>query len=361
MLCEIADAPAPESELQHLRAEHGLLVDLLNVDRTKLRIFMTVAARALTRVRTQLHQRAREPDLFLKKLACLHTLYAQLHRQALGLSLMSLAQLFANTEQALATPSVTTPSGDLLLPALVHIDAAFLALTTVAQRTGIPLVARRSRRRRTRQVKSLTTSTPCAESSPTGSQSPPFIVALQQLGERMAAELGKRIELTTVGLELVPDEYASAFFDMLSQMLRNAIEHGIETPAERSAKGKNVRGALLVEFKPRGDQSELILQDDGQGLNVERIVHAAVSSGLINDDTTLAQDPRQASKLIFHPGLSTAANTSGRGLGMRIVRDNVKRLDGQIQVATKRGQFTRIRIRLPSLSGASVRPASAQA
>ena len=73
----------------------------------------------------------------------------------------------------------------------------------------------------------------------------------------------------------------------------------------------------------------------------------AVASGLIAEDTSLEQNRRQASALIFHSGLSTAAEPAGRGLGMRILRDNVKRLHGQIQVATKRALFTRLRIRLP--------------
>ena len=140
----------------------------------------------------------------------------------------------------------------------------------------------------------------------------------------------------------------AAFYDMLSQMLRNAIEHGVEAPAQRRAAGKNPRGALLVEFQLRhGGQSELNFQDDGQGLDADRIIQVAVASGLVADDTSLEQNRRQASALIFHSGLSTAAEAAGRGLGMRILRDNVKRLHGQIQVATKRGLFTRLRIRLP--------------
>lgn len=350
-------------ELQQLRAEHELLLELLNVDRTALRAFMMLTARTLTRVRTQLHQRAREPEHFQRKLSHLCTQYAQLQRRATALPMPSLARLLANTTEALAAPAAAAaPSGDALLPALVCIDAVFLALTTIAAHTGIPLVARRAKRRRHRTPAVAALVTHAVAATATGSQTPRLALALQQLAERLAGELGKRVELTINGLEQVPDDSASAFYDILSQLLRNAIEHGIETQAERIAAGKNIRGALLVEFQQRhGGQSELIVQDDGQGLNVERIVHAAVSSGLINDDTTLAQDPRQASKLIFHPGLSTASEPAGRGLGMRIVRDNVKRLGGQIQVATKRGQFARIRIRLPTAVAAALPSSVAQA
>ena len=171
------------------------------------------------------------------------------------------------------------------------------------------------------------------------------------LAAQQAAEQGKSVELTAIGLEQVPEIHAAAFYDMLSQMLRNAIEHGIETPAQRRAAGKNAQGALLVEFQPRhGGLSELVVQDDGQGLNTPRIIEAAVASGLIAEEAALEQDPRRATTLIFHAGLSTAAEPNGRGNGMRILRDNIKRLHGQIQVATKRGQFTRIRIRLPHVA-----------
>ena len=359
--CTAVSPLSADQELQQLRYEQALLVDLLNVDRSQLRLFMATAARALTRVRSLLHQRAREPELYRHKLMRLHTQCARLQRHAAVLSMTKLAEMLALCAQALEAPTTNDPpSGDMMLAALAHLDEVFLALIMIAQRTGIPLAARRAKRRRRPQMQRESAT---ALNSPAGvrlaatRQVPQLEIALQQLAERVATELGKRFTLTTFGLEFMPAESASAFYDMLSQMLRNAIEHGIESPAERNTAGKNPVGALLVEYKPHhGEQSELVFQDDGHGLNVERIVDAAVNSGLIGDDATLARDPRQASKLIFHPGLSTAADAHGRGAGMRIVRDNVKRLGGHIQVATKRGQFTRVRIRLP----AAVQPAADQ-
>ena len=321
---------------------------------------MTFAARTLTRVRTQLQQRAREPAQFQAKVERLHSLYATLLQRATAVSMPSLVQLLENTLQALEAPRARCAHpGDSLLPALVQIDAVFLALTTIAQRTGVPLIARRVPRRRSGAFGGGRSG---ARIAATGPQAPQLAQALQQLGEQLAGAQGKLIELTAIGLDRVPEIHVAAFYDMLSQMLRNAIEHGIEAPAQRRAAGKSAQGTLLVEFQPRhGGQSELIFQDDGQGLNTDRITRAAVASGLIAEDALLDQDPRQASTLIFHAGLSTASDPAGRGLGMRILRDNVKRLQGQIQVATKRGQFTRIRVRLPTAAGGVVRSASAQA
>ncbi len=351
-------ADCVHSELARLRDENALLGELLQVDRTALRNFMTYAARTLTRVRALQQQRAREPDQFERKLERLHSCYAQLLRRAMALSVPPLVQLFEQTVAALGAPRAAGPqTGDALLPALVCIDEVFRTLTTIAQRTGVPLAARRAPRRRGRIPG---TGNAMARGTAAGGSAPQLALALQQLAAQQAAAQGKSVELTTIGLEQVPEIHAAAFYDMLSQMLRNAIEHGIEMPAQRRSAGKSTQGTLLVEYQPRhGGLSELVFQDDGQGLNTGRIIEAAVATGLIADDAVLEQDPRQASTLIFHAGLSTAADAAGRGLGMRILRDNVKRLQGQIQVATKRGQFTRIRVRLPTPSAAAIRPLAA--
>ena len=360
MLPDMANCETMQSELRRLREENLLLGELLQVDRTTLRNFLSCAARTLTRVRTLLQQRAREPGEFQAKLNRLHALYSQLLHRSTTLSMPTLAVLFEQTLAALDVPRSTLAcTGDALLPALVRIDEVFLALTTIGQRTGMPLVARRAPRRRGRRSGLGAAG---ARTTASGTQAPQLELALQQLAAQLAAAQGKVVELTTIGLEQVPEIHAGAFYDMLSQMLRNAIEHGIETPAQRRAAGKSTQGTLLVEFQPRpGEQSELVFQDDGQGLNTGRIIQAAVVTGLIAEDAVLEQDPRQASTLIFHSGLSTAAEATGRGLGMRILRDNVKRLQGQIQVATKRGQFTRLRIRLPTADTLAVHPVAAEA
>jgi len=277
-----------------------------------------------------------------------------LGRRAAALPLPALARPANATAAALdAMLGSAELSGDALLPVLEGSDAVFLALATIASCSGIPLRTRRPMCTRARL--SALADAPTERNQPSQ-----LALALQQLADQVATAQGKLVELTTIGFEKIPESQLAACYDMLSQMLRNAIEHGIETPAQRRAAGKPGRGALLAEFQWRlGGQSELNFQDDGQGLDADRIVQAAVSNGLIADDTSIDQNRRQASALIFRAGLSTAADPAGRGLGMRILRDNVKRLRGQIQVATKRGQFTRIRIRLTTPAGAAIRPAAA--
>jgi signal transduction histidine kinase len=315
---------------------------------------MPTAARTLKRGHRLLWLRAREPAQFRQKLTRLRRLYVQLGRRAAALPLPTLARTIDATAAALdAVLNRTEASGDALLPVLEGSDAVFLALATIAGCSGIPLRTRRPMCARARLSEMA--------GAPTETNQPSQLaLALQQLADQLATAQGKLVELTTIGFEKIPESQVPACYDMLSQMLRNAIEHGIETPAQRRAVGKPARGALLAEFQWRlGGQSELNFQDDGQGLDADRIVQAAVSNGLIADDTSLDENRRQASGLIFRAGLSTAADPTGRGLGMRILRDNVRRLRGQIQVATKRGQFTRIRIRLTTPAGAATRPAAA--
>jgi two-component system chemotaxis sensor kinase CheA len=178
--------------------------------------------------------------------------------------------------------------------------------------------------------------------------------ALEQLADRCAAELGKRVGLVTMGLEDIPEEWTGTLFDMLTQLVRNAIEHGIEPGATRATRTKPAIGTLVIEFIHCGAHGfELNVQDDGGGLDAEGIAAAAVRAGLVHTETASSLDPTRLASLIFQPGLTTAADDARRGQGMGIVRDHVQRLGGRLQFSTKRGQFTRYRISLPPLGGAA--------
>src|ERR1039457_1658980 len=140
-------------------------------------------------------------------------------------------------------------------------------------------------------------------------------------------------------------------FDMLGQLLRNAIEHGIEAPEQRALQAKPAQGTLLVEFVDRAAEGfELNMQDDGAGLDAGGIAEIAVRKGLLSADAAEGIDPSKLASLIFQPGMSTAKDAARRGQGMQIVRDHINRLGGRIQAATKTGQSTRFRMHLPALA-----------
>ncbi len=347
-----ADEPQPLNiDLDRLRAERDLLRDLVAVPPAQLMHFMAEAARDAARLRTLLGRRAREPVEYLRKVAQLRRLCTRLGALAGKAPLPSVARLYEQTAAALATAG-TQAMGDGLLPALAMIEEGFLTLSMISERSGISLTPRarpkRAAQLRAKQAATTTGITPLTAAGAAPAAPPSRLEqALQQLCERLAAQQGKRVELALMGLAEVPESLYSSVYDILAQLLRNAIEHGIEPPAQRSAAGKNTCGTLLVQFSIRAGQAEVVFQDDGQGLQASLILQAGIERGLIDNDSLLTHDPRQASSLIFFPGISTAADKNGRGSGMGIVRDHVKRMGGRIQVATKRAQFTRIRIRLP--------------
>jgi chemotaxis protein histidine kinase CheA len=166
----------------------------------------------------------------------------------------------------------------------------------------------------------------------------------------VAAECGKRVGLVTMGLEDIPEDWVGTLFDLLGQLVRNAVEHGIEPSPVRVEQGKPAIGTLVIEFVKHGTQGfELNVQDDGAGLDADRIVAAAIKMGLVQPDASQSLPPSRLIGLIFQPGLSTSEGGHRQGLGMSVVRDHLQRLGGKLQFATKRGRFTRYRIALPPL------------
>jgi chemotaxis protein histidine kinase CheA len=175
---------------------------------------------------------------------------------------------------------------------------------------------------------------------------------LEDLAARVASSQSKQVNLRCAGLDAVPEAYRRAVKDITIQLVRNAVVHGIEEPSERAKANKAAAGALAVEFSPRGaDGYELIVQDDGRGLQLERIKEVAVERGLITPAQAAMLDPRQTMALIFRPGFSTAdrvTTDAGRGAGMDLVRILVAELGGRVGLASAGGKFSKFKIWLPA-------------
>jgi signal transduction histidine kinase len=177
-------------------------------------------------------------------------------------------------------------------------------------------------------------------------------------------ETGKLVKLLLTGAQVVPSVLRRDIDDMLQHLLRNAIEHGIETPEQRLAAEKPATGEISVKFEDKGPRGILLtVQDDGRGFDIERIGKAAVLSGLVSEESLLEYDPGEIVGLIFKPTFSTQhlEGEAGRGRGMSFLRRAAARLGGQITVATKPGVYTRFVLQLPAhaevaASGISVGP-----
>ncbi|MBB3936241.1 chemotaxis protein CheA [Aureimonas phyllosphaerae] len=165
----------------------------------------------------------------------------------------------------------------------------------------------------------------------------------------LSSDLGKEIDLVLSGEDTELDKTVlDRLGDPLVHIIRNSIDHGIEMQDRRLAAGKSKRGTLRLSARQSGTEVIITIEDDGAGLNRERILVKARAAGIVADGVTPPN--REIDELIFHPGLSTAAavsNLSGRGVGMDVVRRTIGELHGSIEIATEPGQGTRFTLRLP--------------
>ncbi|ENC6731063.1 chemotaxis protein CheA [Vibrio navarrensis] len=165
----------------------------------------------------------------------------------------------------------------------------------------------------------------------------------------VSQELGKEIELVITGGEAELDKsVVEKIADPLTHLVRNALDHGIESPAERRANGKPSTGTLRLNALHDSGHIVIQITDDGAGLDLEKIRKKAEVNGLIKVDQTLSR--RELTRLIFEPGLSTkeqANNLSGRGVGMDVVKRNIDALRGNVEVDSEKGKGTLVTIHLP--------------
>ena len=162
-------------------------------------------------------------------------------------------------------------------------------------------------------------------------------------------ETGKQVKLELLGATIEMDRgMLDRMTPAFEHLLRNCVAHGIESPAVRSAAGKDAAGLITVELRQEGNDVSVEFRDDGAGLDLKRIREKAISSGLIKADQPI--DDQQAANLIFMPGFSTATQVtelSGRGIGMDVVRSEVIGVGGRIETATTQGQGTQFKLVLP--------------
>ncbi|MGE5475902.1 MAG: response regulator [Bacteroidales bacterium] len=167
----------------------------------------------------------------------------------------------------------------------------------------------------------------------------------------LAAELGKDVRYDAHGLATQADrEVLTAVAEPVMHLLRNAIAHGIESPAERLAAGKDPAGRLTLAVAVSGARLELRVCDDGAGIPVRRLADEAVARGVLGAEQVARSSPDRLRQLVFHPRLSTAGSlstTAGRGMGMAIVHRVIERLQGQVELLERAGGGTEVLIRLP--------------
>ncbi len=178
-----------------------------------------------------------------------------------------------------------------------------------------------------------------------------LFVAVPRLVRDLAAELGKQVMVDMEGGDVELDrEMIETIRDPLTHIIRNAIDHGVEPPHDRQAGGKREIALLTISARQSGNQIMIDVVDDGRGIDGQRLVDKAVAAGLIEAADGARMSARERCALIFEPGLSTAEAVtaiSGRGVGMDVVRANVERVGGAIEIDSTPGQGTRVTLRVP--------------
>jgi two-component system chemotaxis sensor kinase CheA len=167
----------------------------------------------------------------------------------------------------------------------------------------------------------------------------------------LSLQCGKKVRIEMEGKETELDKtIVEAIKDPLTHVVRNSIDHGIETPEVRIAAGKPAEGCLLLRAFHEGGQVNIEISDDGAGLNLDRIRQKAIERGIVTQEQALRMNDRDVGQLIFAPGFSTAAqvtNVSGRGVGMDVVKTNVEKIGGAVDLQSQPGQGTTIKLKIP--------------
>ena len=357
------------------QAQLDLLLRILHVEPDNLTGFLTDADVSLKMVNSILKEPAREETAFRAKI---DGIYRQVHAvkgEAAALGLKTVEQRAHAFEESLNDlKGRPTLSGSDFLPLVVKLDDLFNHLAQVREMLSrlVDLHQAIATRRgpggtmeadkvdawlagkhdQTMQMKAL----PQQQASE-GEVSAGLERTLEDLASRVAASHEKRVTVKCVGLNQVPEAYKRAVKDITIQLVRNAVVHGIETPDQRTKAQKAESGLLGVEFTQRGNEGfELVVQDDGRGLQLERIKEVAVERGLITPAQAALLDPRQTMALIFRPGFSTAdkvTTDAGRGAGMDLVRILVAELGGRVGLASAGGRFSKFKIWLPATTNAA--------
>ncbi|WP_301102964.1 chemotaxis protein CheA [Propionivibrio sp.] len=172
-----------------------------------------------------------------------------------------------------------------------------------------------------------------------------------RIARDLARQLGKDVELALIGEETEVDKtMIEDLADPLVHLVRNAVDHGVESPDERLAAGKPSKSIVRLEARQEGDHIVLIIADDGRGMSPERIRMKAIEKGIIKEEEANTLDDRQSLNLIFLPGFSTmeqASAVSGRGVGMDVVKTNIQKLNGSVEIRSELGKGSVFLISLP--------------
>jgi two-component system chemotaxis sensor kinase CheA len=359
----------------HMQTQGEILRSVLQAGGASFAAFLQRTDASMKSINEVLKKPAREADAFRNKLEETLDEVDRMRRDAAALKLTGLeaaARLLEDSLQDLRSRGAL--SGSDFLPLAVKLDqlygqfALLRSLTSqagpVADSDGAPDA--RITENGTQVIEAPRFLAEMAQKSAAPkahrmAQAGSLDSTLMTLTELVAHEHDKTVVLDCRGMQLVPPRYQATIKNVAIQLIRNAVMHGVETPAARQGVGKPAHGTLHLEFKALPDNGfELHFQDDGCGLDPDKVRATAVAKGLITEDAATRLRDRQAIKLIFKSGYTTMASAPGEaphGSGMSLVRRYVHEAGGKIALATLLGHETRFKVTLPGLAAADAQVA----
>jgi two-component system, chemotaxis family, sensor kinase CheA len=362
-------------ELEDLRVQAltqgEILRSVLDAGGARFGAFLQRTAGSMKTINNVLKKPARETGAFRNKLEETLEEVDRVRRDAATLKLSGLQTAAKEFEDALQElRSRDTLSGSDFLPLAVKLDGLYGQFALVRSLTSQSAPAREPEPAPAAAPVRMT------ENGTEILQAPKFLSDMAQLAQNavpsaqqmapvgslestlatltdlVAQENQKTILLACSGLHLVPGKYQATVKNVAIQLIRNAVVHGIESAAERESAGKPLDAVLNLEFKTApGAGFELAFQDDGRGLDPEKVREVAIAKGLLTAEEAAQLRDRQAIKLIFKSGFTTVSQVDGEkhGTGMSLVRRYVHEAGGKIALASVVGQETRFKITLPAL------------
>jgi signal transduction histidine kinase len=349
-LLVLQDVSAQQTQrhaLDDAQTAYDTALAVLRAPPDALRLFLGAALASIGAIRATLRMPARTHASLRNKLTRLRAECESLGSEALALELgpvthacLTLVELIATLQQR------DSASGDDLLPLAPRVDSIAIAIGNAArieeQRPTLPSaapVAAPVAAEVARRVRKIPVWHEVSERR--------WSEFLRGRGE----EIGTLARFKMTGAEQVPAALRRHIDEMLQHLLRNAVEHGLETPEQRLKAGKSATGQIAVGFEEstNGDL-KITVHDDGRGFDLARIGQAAVQCGLLSEESLATRGAGDLMGFIFKPAFTTEAlpDNEGRGRGMTFLRKTVTRLGGQISVATKPGRYTLFTIKLPA-------------
>jgi two-component system chemotaxis sensor kinase CheA len=373
VLVSVADVTARVALAAQLKgaqdsAQHQMdaFLSILHVDPAQLSSFLDDSDVAFKMINATLRDPARDSASFRRKI---DGLFRQIHSikgeaAAIGLGSME-ARAHALESDLAALRERTDLSGDDFLPLLTKFDdlvshsqsvrdmvtklASFRDSFGKHQQPAAPASSGDS----TGRMPKLTEDAVAAEATLQRSAREGFVASAQQLADRIAGDHGKKVVVTCRGHDLVPETYRRPVKDVLIQLIRNAVVHGIESPAEREAQGKSPEGHIRIQFEmvENGRAFRMQCEDDGRGLTPDKLRTTAVTKGIISQNDAQALSDQEAMMLVFRSGFSTAKDVTrdaGRGVGMDVIAEIAARLGGRISLNSEIGRNMKLSLSFPA-------------